>query len=136
MTWLYGGLWNYIFLFADAKVCYVQSLNGKVTVPKASNQVNSKNIMLLLSLYFVFKSIHCKHKYILKAVVISLSRHVLPVISTSWMCQSGHILIFWGVWGRSFGPGINIFHLNPTPGVNSDRAMFRTRSILREKNKV
>ena len=35
--------------------------------------------------------------------------------------------------GRSFGPGANIFHLSPIPGVNLDPAMFRTRAILQEK---
>ena len=34
------------FLFADAKMCYLQGRNGKLAAPEASNQVNFKNIML------------------------------------------------------------------------------------------
>ena len=41
--------------------------------------------------------------------------------------------IFKGLEGRSYGPGANIFHLCPIPGVKLDLAMFRTRAILREK---
>ena len=44
--------------------------------------------------------------------------------NASYMFRYAYFSIFEGLWGHSYGSAVNIFHVSPVPGINSDPAMF------------